>query len=323
MKENVREKYDAIVKEQLELGIIEEALEKPDGKRLFYMPHRPVIREGAVSTKIRMVFDASAKLSPEEYSINKCMSPGPPTQPHLWGILIRSRMAPLCMVSDVEKAFLQIELDKGDRDTFRFIYKPRNSPEKHNRFCRVPFGGESSPFMLGGVVKYHLESSEGEESVKEALKDNTYVENVMGLVSTEVETKEFKGKVTEIMSKGKFPLEKWESNIEVLNDDKERVKAKLVGVSWNKKDDTFAVEIEINMTATISRRTMQKTLASIYNPLGLMSPVLVEGKQLYRLAVDKRGGWDNEVSTELKEKWLKWLHGLQYVKVPRLIAPYL
>ena len=39
--------------------------------------------------------------------------------------------------------------------------------------------------MLGGVVKYHLETSEGEESVKEALKENTYVDNVMGLVSTE------------------------------------------------------------------------------------------------------------------------------------------
>ena len=94
-------------------------------------------------------------------------------------------------------------------------------------------------------------------------------------------------------------------------------------MGWNKKDDTFAVEIEIKMTATISKRTMLKTLASIYDSLGLMSPVLVEGKHLYRLAVDERRGWDNEVSTELKEKWVKWLHGLQNVKVPRSIAPYL
>ena len=220
MKEDVREKYDAIVKEQLELGIIEEAPEKPMGKRLFYMPHRPSIREGAVSTKIRVVFDASAKPSPEEYPINECMNPGPPTQPHLWDSLIRSRMTPVCIEGDVEKAFLQTELDKGDRDAFRFIYKPRNSPEKHNRFCRVPFGGESSPFILGGVVKHHLETSEGEESVKEALKENTYVDNVMGLVSTEGEAKKFKGKATEIMSKGKFQLGKCESNIDVLNDEK-------------------------------------------------------------------------------------------------------
>ena len=105
------------------------------------MPHKAVVREGAVSTKARVVFDASAKPSPEEYSINECINPGPPTQPPLWDILIRSRVAPVCIVGDVEKAFLQVELDEADRDAFRFIYKAKDGPEKHYRFCRVPFGG--------------------------------------------------------------------------------------------------------------------------------------------------------------------------------------
>jgi len=66
----------------------------------------------------------------------------------------------------------------------------------------------------------------------------------MGQVSTEEEPKNVKSKATEIMSKGKFPLGKWESNIEALNNDKERAKTKLLDVGWNKKDDTFAVEID-------------------------------------------------------------------------------
>jgi len=41
------------------------------------------------------------------------------------------------------------------------------------------------------------------------------------------------------------------------------------------------------------------------------------------LANDKRPSWENEVGTELKEKWVKWLHGLQNVKILRSIAPYL
>ena len=180
----------------------------------------------------------------------------------------------------VKKAFLQVELDKSDRDAFRFIYKPRNSTEKHYRFCRVLFGGESSPFMLGGVVKHHLETSDGDESVRESLKENTYVDNVMGLVFTEEEAKDFKSKATEIMSKGKLSFGKWKSNIEALNDDKERAKTKLLGVGWNQEDDTFAVEIEINETATITKRAMLNTLASIYDPLGLMSPILVEGRHI-------------------------------------------
>ena len=146
------------------------------------------------------------------------------------------------------------------------MYKPRNSAEKHYRFCRVPFGGESSPFVVGGAVKYHLETSDGEESVKETLKGNTYIANIMGLVSTEEEAKKFKEKATNIRSKGKFPFRKWNSNIEALNDDNERVKAKLLSVGWKKKDNTFVVEIEINGTGTISKRKMLKTLQAFTTP---------------------------------------------------------
>ena len=107
-----------------------------------------------------------------EYSISECMKHGPPTQPYLWSIFIRSRLTPVCIVGDMEKAFLQVELEGSNREAFRFIYKPRNIPEQHYRFYRVPFGGESFPFMLGGVFKYHLETSERDGSVKEKLKEN-------------------------------------------------------------------------------------------------------------------------------------------------------
>ena len=316
MKDNVREKYEDFIKEQLEIGIIEEAPEVATGKRVYYMPHKPVIREEAISTKVRMVFDASAKPSFEDYSINECMNPGPPRQP----LLIRSRMAPVCIVGDVEKAFLQVELDESDRDAFRFLFKLNEGIEKHYRFCRVPFGGESSPFILGGVIQYNLETVQGE--LKEALKENTYVDNVMGLVANEIDAEKFKVKATNIMSKGKFPLGKWESYLEQLNDDRERVKTKLLGIGWNKNEDTYAVELQLKEHLAVTKRTMLKTLSSIYDPLGLMSPVIVEGKHLYRTAVDEKKGWDSEVSKELKEKWIKWLSCLQ-VEVPRSIAPYL
>ena len=83
MKDETRKDYDAIIKEQLELGIIEEAPVEPTGKRVYYMPHKPVIREYVDSTKIRMVFAASCKPTVTDYSINECMNPGPPTQPLL------------------------------------------------------------------------------------------------------------------------------------------------------------------------------------------------------------------------------------------------
>ena len=65
------------------------------------------------------------------------------------------------------------------------------------------------------------------------------------------------------------------------------------------------------------------TVASFYDPLRIMAPVLIEGKHLYRLAVDEKKGWDEEVSNELQVKWKKWIYVLKAVEVPRSIAPYM
>ena len=144
----------------------------------------------------------------------------------------------------------------------------------------------------------------------------------MGLVSCEVEAEKFKVESTEIMAKGKFPLGKWESNIYVLNDN-DKVETKLLRILWNKCGDIYAVETEVKELETVTKRLMLKTLASICDSLGIISPMLVEGKHLYREAVDERKGWDKQVSEELRRKWNKWVKSLQTVKAPRSIAPYL
>ena len=83
----VQGSYNKIIEEQLAMVIIEKVPGKPTGKRVFYMPHKPVVREDAASTKVKMVFNASSKPSREAYSINECMNPRPTLQPLLWDII--------------------------------------------------------------------------------------------------------------------------------------------------------------------------------------------------------------------------------------------
>ncbi|XP_065654634.1 uncharacterized protein LOC136081261 [Hydra vulgaris] len=112
-------KYNAIIQEQLKDGIIEYAPNKPTGKRMFYMPHRAVIKEDSETTKLRIVFDASAK----EYgspSFNDCLHIGPPLQPLLLNVILQNRFHPACLTGDIKQAFLQIRVDNKDRDVFRF-----------------------------------------------------------------------------------------------------------------------------------------------------------------------------------------------------------
>ena len=76
----------------------------------------------------------------------------------------------------------------------------------------MPFDGESSLFVLGCILEHHIETVSGDEIVKEQLKLNTYVDNVMGLVANEHQGKQFREEAVKIKDilKGKFPLTKWE-----------------------------------------------------------------------------------------------------------------
>ena len=69
--------YQDIITEQLEKEIIEKIPENSTGSRAFYMPHKPVVKSSATTTRAP--------------SINECMYKGPPLQPLLWDILIRAR----------------------------------------------------------------------------------------------------------------------------------------------------------------------------------------------------------------------------------------
>ena len=67
-----------------------------------------------------------------------------------------------------------------------------NGENLHLRFCRLPFGGESSLFVLGGVFQQHLETVAGDNTAKEQFKENTYVDNIMRLVANEDQAIQFK-----------------------------------------------------------------------------------------------------------------------------------
>ena len=79
--------YDAVISEQLEQGVVEKVPEKAEGKE-FYLPHRAVVREEAETTKLRVVYDASARAHGNAPSLNECLHAGPPLQNKLWSVLI-------------------------------------------------------------------------------------------------------------------------------------------------------------------------------------------------------------------------------------------
>ena len=140
------DEYDQIIQEQLEEGIVEKAVSEAKGRE-FYIPHKPVVRELAESTKTRIVYDASARASDNTPSLNDCLETGPPLQNLIWSVLVRNRFKPVALAGDLKKAFLQVRIREEDRDALRFHWIKDKDPARVEvyRFTRALFGLVQSP----------------------------------------------------------------------------------------------------------------------------------------------------------------------------------
>ena len=78
--------------------------------REFYIPHKGVVHETADSTKLRIVYDASARARNDAPSLNECLNTGRPLQNKLWSMLVRGCFNPVATTGDIKKAFLQVRI---------------------------------------------------------------------------------------------------------------------------------------------------------------------------------------------------------------------
>ena len=148
------DKYEEIIKELEKEGIIERAPEKSTAKE-FYLPHRAVVKQSAESSKVCIVFYASAKADDKSPSLNDCLETGPSLQNLIWNILVRNRMQAVMLSGDLKQAFLQIRIREQDRDVWRFHWPKDRDLQKLEiyRFTRAIWGLNQSPFLQKELLR--------------------------------------------------------------------------------------------------------------------------------------------------------------------------
>jgi len=332
------EQYDAIIKEQLVEGIVEPAEEQVVGRE-FYIPHKPVIRESADSTKLRVVYDASAQAYGKAPSLNDCLHAGPPLQNQLWSVLVRSRFHLVLTTGDMEQAFLQIRIRMQDRDAvlFHWIADIETRRVETLRFTRALFGLSSSQFLLGGVIKQHLENCrKAYPEIVNEIEKSLYVDDLINGGPTVEAAKQVKETSTEVFAQGGFTLHKWHSNaaeLDALSANQisetqetyakqqlgvpQRGKGTLLGVLWDKEKNTIKVKFPTEHIQLTKRNLLTK-LAKVYDPLGFASPTTLSGKLLYRKTCELKIAWDAELPEELVKQLSRWEESLPpSIAVPR------
>ena len=147
-----------------------------------YIPYQSVSRDDNKTAKIRIVFDASARDTGP--SLNDCLYKKPHLTPLLYNIFLRFRSHVVALTSDIEKAFLRIIVNENDREYLRFFWfdnKFSDQPKVvRNRFARVVFDVNSSPFCLNETIRKHLQSHDFDKEFIDKALSSFFVDDFIG-----------------------------------------------------------------------------------------------------------------------------------------------
>ena len=77
-----------------------------------------------------------------------------------------------------------------------------------------------------------------------------------------------------------------------------------LGVQWCVKSDSLQFRVELK-DQPLTRRGILSTVSSMFDPLGLLAPLILIGKILQELCC-YRAGWDDTVPEPLHARWEQW-----------------
>ncbi|XP_045493307.1 uncharacterized protein LOC123692588 [Colias croceus] len=112
-----------------------------------FLPHHSVLRQESTTTKLRVVFNASAKTTTGK-SLNDIMCKGPNLQQDLQKLILKWRQFRYAYTADIEKMYRQIKIHEEDQRFQKNIWRDSSEQSlQEHQLTTVTYGTKSAPFL--------------------------------------------------------------------------------------------------------------------------------------------------------------------------------
>ena len=291
------EKFQTVIQEYLDLKhaqpVTAQEMETPV-KDCYYLPMHGIYKESSSTTKLRVVFDASAQTS-TKISLNDTLAVGPTLHPTLDRILIRFRTYKVAITGDISKMYREVLLSPPDRQLHRFLWHPQTDQPIQD-FCmnRVTFGVASSPYLAVKTLQQTAtDLGSSSPSASWHVTHSFYVDDLLGGADTVEQALELHHDLREMLGKGGFDIKKWRSSSsEVLREIPKNLQEpmptqdlvdrhsasypKALGVAWDSQADTVATHVQLPSAFVSTKRGILSDIARTFDVLGWISPVILQ-----------------------------------------------
>ena len=296
----------------------------------WYLPHFAVYHPQKPQ-KIRVVFDSAAETA--GISLNKILLSGPDLTNNLLGILIRFRQQPVAFMADIEQMFYSFLVREDHRDLLRFFWYKDNDPDGELIEYRMKvhvFGNTSSPAVATYCLRKTAEVGEQEfgSDAKNFVDNNFYVDDGLKSVAEPTEAVDLLRRTQAMLATANlhlhkiasnlpevtqaFPIEDRVADLPDLDLSKDTIPAqRSLGVLWDISANSFTFKANVG-AKPFTRRGVLSVVNSLYDPLGLATPVAVKGKLLLRAMIAKPEpeNWDEPLPEEQRPAWEAWCQAI-------------
>ena len=205
------------------------------------------------------------------------------------------------------------------------------------------FGAKSSPSCVNfALQKIAKDTTDCSDKARNVILENFYVDDLLRSLDDEDEFVREALEVKEICNKVGFQLTKYKTTSKKLLEalpEKDVTKQdlqvnfekkdatipteKTLGIAWRMNSDQFCIEASTK-DKPLTRRGLLSTIGSVFDPIGIVSPFVLQGKLILQELCKLDFQWDENIPEHLANKWEKWLQSLdavQNVTIQRSIKP--
>ncbi|XP_075150788.1 uncharacterized protein LOC142224895 [Haematobia irritans] len=186
--------YDGVIKEYLDLQHMRPVSStSPSDQTVCYLPHHPVINPEKLTSKLRVVFNASHKTSNGK-SLNDILYVGPTLQ--------------------LELVYLILRVNSAHTSLQRIVF--RDSPQKDVQdyeLQTVTFGVNCAPYLAIRTLRQLADDSENDyPHAAHILRRCMYLDDVLTGYHDMETAVEYRDQLIRVLSSARFELRKWNSN---------------------------------------------------------------------------------------------------------------
>lgn len=332
-----REEYSKFMHEYETLGHMIEVFGSNATEGGYFIPHHPVFKRDSHTTKLRVVFDVSSKSS-NGTSLNDALLVGPTIQEDLFAIVIRFRTHRYVLSADIEKMYRQVRIHPEDAKFQKILWRDhREGLIRTYELNTVTYDTAPASFLaIRALQQLAIQEWQNFSLASKIVLEGFYVDDLLTGASSREEIQRLRDEIIELLNRGGFHLRKWCSNEpSILEDSIEKSidphlylrdfeTQKTLGVYWHPRNNSLVHIVKpFKEQQRTTKRIMLSQIASLFDPLGLLGPVIVKAKILVQQLGENKLDWDEAVPLHVATIWNEYKNQIQAINnftIPRYVG---